>query len=536
MLDISSPPRRDLRLRRGLPPIAHRLIVAVAVAGEIVPAWHAACIDALRSLDGVDVRVVTLGTVRWRPLSGFAAFAGGPAMAPARIALDGGELSGADVVIDLADARPAVDPPFGLWAFRLGRGAEAVPCAREAAAGDATFRIELVRRGSRGARLRSGRFGITYWFPSTLRVALGEAARWPATCVAAVRDGVALEAVPDEAPEPATPRRRVGMLALGAGLASRFGGMVIDTLSEVVEWNVGFVEGGPRAVLSGEPLRVRWLPQPAPLTFLADPFLVERDGLRVLFVEEFSYERNRGVIDALVLDELGAVTRRVRALDLATHLSYPYPVEVDGELYLMPENCAAREVALYRCVRFPDLWERETVVLPFDAVDTTMFAHEGRWWAFCTRYSHGSTLALHAFHAASPRGPWEPHALNPIVVDVACARPGGTPFVVDGVLYRPGQDCTHAYGAGVVIARVDELTPTAYRETVVRRLDGREFGRYADGVHTVSVCGETVAVDGKHVYRDPRKLLWAVRRMRERFARHAPVPAVAPRATTRAHR
>src|SRR6202022_4835217 len=124
----------------------------------------------------------------------------------------------------------------------------------------------------------------------------------------------------------------------------------------------------------------------------------------------------------------------------------------------------------YRCVSFPDRWVRESALFSaFDGVDTTLFPHAGRWWAFCTRYSRGSTLALNAFFADSPRGPWSPHALNPIVVDVSSARPAGQPFTVDGTLYRPGQDCSESYGGGLAIARIDELTPAAYRETIVQR-------------------------------------------------------------------
>jgi hypothetical protein len=297
-------------------------------------------------------------------------------------------------------------------------------------------------------------------------------------------------------------------------------GAAASAVLDVVEWNVGFVDGGAARLLSAEPLNVQWLPRPAPLTFIADPFVAERDGVRALFVETFDYHHGRGTIDALVLDDDDRVVRRRRIIDLATHLSYPYPVEIDGEMYLVPENYEANEVALYRCVEFPDRWEREAALFPaLDGVDTTLFAHAGRWWAFCTRFSRGSTLALNAFHAASPRGPWSPHALNPIVVDVSSARPAGQPFTVDGVLYRPGQDCSESYGGGIVIARIDELTPTAYRETIVQRHSARGFDRWNAGIHTVSFTRGRIVVDGKHVYRDLRNLPGVARKVLARAGR-----------------
>jgi hypothetical protein len=501
--------------------------VAVAVASARVPAWQRDCIAHLRALDGIDVRVVAVPAPAWRAPAGLAARLAGPALLPVDVALEEGGVGDAAMVVDLCGG-VAGDATAGVWSFRLGESDDAtLPFTREIVRGAPTFRIELLRRaGAEYACARAGCFGVMTLYPIGLRVALGEAARWPAIYAAALRDGVSIAA---EAYEPSAPAPAPALPRVVVALAEKVATAVFDQLTEVVEWNVGFVHGGPPALLGDAPLDIQWLPAPEPMTFVADPFVAERDGVRALFVEEFDYARSRGVLEALTLDEHDDVVSRTRILDLPTHLSYPYPLEIDGELYLLPESCAVDEAALYRCVRFPDRWEREAVALPFDAVDTTIFPHEGRWWAFCTRFSRGSTLALHAFHASSPRGPWTAHALNPVVVDVGSARPAGTPFVLGGVLYRPGQDCVRAYGDAVTIARVDELTPTAYRETIVRRLDGRGFGRYAAGAHTVSVCGNTVVVDGKRVYRTLRKTLWAGQRLFGRFRRRsARREAVAP--------
>ena len=117
------------------------------------------------------------------------------------------------------------------------------------------------------------------------------------------------------------------------------------------------------------------------------------------------------------------------------------------------------------------------------------------------------------------RGPWTPHAQNPVVVDVRCARAAGPPFAVDGALYRPGQDCSATYGGAVVIARIDELDPLRYAETIVSRVEAPRTGPYRDGLHTVSVSGDTIVLDGKRRYRDLRYVTrlgpwWKARRER----------------------
>ncbi|MDB5091974.1 MAG: hypothetical protein JWO85_75 [Candidatus Eremiobacteraeota bacterium] len=494
------------------------MIVAVAVESERIAAWQRSCIDALRDAPGVDVRIVRTQAPPRRPLHRFARLLGGAALAPSRVVADAAAtLDDVAIVLDLTSTG-AVDANarHGIWSFRLDRSDDAaLPFAREIAQGAEWVEISLVscRNGSRET-LRSGRFGVGGSYGATLRLALLEAARWPSTMLRALANGVesppALDA-PRSPPTPSLPPLEA--LRFAGALGARAASLLRERFLEVVEWNVGFVEGGPKTLLNGAPLQIRWLPPPAATTFIADPFFVERDGLRVLFVEEFDYRRDRGVVDALVLDANGRIARRVRALDIPTHVSYPYPLEIDGELYLVPENRAGNEVALYRCVRFPDRWERARAIMPAsDAIDTTLFRHDGRWWALCTRVARGENQALFAYHAASIDGPWTPHAMNPVVVDVTSARPAGRPFTVDGVLYRPGQDCSTSYGCGLTIARVDVLTPSEYRETLVRRIEPSASSRYPDGIHTVNFSGALGVVDGKVVRYDWRKLAWIARK------------------------
>ena len=60
-------------------------------------------------------------------------------------------------------------------------------------------------------------------------------------------------------------------------------------------------------------------------------------------------------------------------------------------------------------------------------------------------------------------GPWQPVPGNPVMVDVASARPAGTPFTWGDRLVRPVQDCVGRYGAGLGFAVVDRLDAEASR-------------------------------------------------------------------------
>ena len=506
--------------------------VAVVVAGPAVPAWQSACVRALGALDGVDLEVVVTGGAPAFP-RGLAGRLAGPAFARTRVAPLGARTrvaplgarttsspAACDVVIDLTGIASGLSAPQGRWFFRIGVDGDcAAPFVREIGRGDTTVDVELVRRvDDRDELIRRGRFSVARLYASTLRWALFEAARWPASFVAALRDGRPLDTVPCGPQPRRAPPSTADRIRFALRLALLFGGYFVERLFEISQWNVGLIAGGPRRLLEPGPLDVQWLPRPPAATFIADPFVVERDGRRAIFVEQYTIERDRGVIEAIEVDRGGAIVRRETIIDLPGHLSYPYPLELDGELYLVPESAALGEVASHRCAEFPWRWERGPVLFPaFDGLDTTIFEHDGRWWAMCTRASRGPTLALYAYVADSPRGPWREHALNPIVVDVSSARPAGQPFVVDGVLYRPGQSSADSYGCGLAIARVDALTPETYRETIVRRI--AFGGTYAGGTHTLSFAGDSIAIDGKHRYFELRKPLWGLARMAKRVAR-----------------
>ena len=50
---------------------------------------------------------------------------------------------------------------------------------------------------------------------------------------------------------------------------------------------------------------------------------------------------------------------------------------------MVPESSQNREIALYRCDRFPDRWKREAVLIEgITASDSTLIYHNDRFWMF----------------------------------------------------------------------------------------------------------------------------------------------------------
>jgi len=292
---------------------------------------------------------------------------------------------------------------------------------------------------------------------------------------------------------------RIQQLVCRGRILSRMVAEVYQGLFSHTQWNVGVVEQPIAAFLKGETRApVRWMPAPTRSQFRADPFGTVREGRLTILLEDFSYISNRGTISAMD-PQSGASVPVTIGPQPAVHLSYPYLIELEGRLFCLPEAHQAREVALYEVQRYPDRWRR-VATFPIDTVivDATLFPHEDRWWiAGSEPGTKGASSELHLWHAPAIEGPWAAHPANPVKIDIRSARPAGTPFHHNGILYRPAQDCSKTYGGRVAINEVSLLSPTAFREEVVATVEAYDFGLYREGIHTLSGVGEVTLIDGK---------------------------------------
>jgi hypothetical protein len=84
--------------------------------------------------------------------------------------------------------------------------------------------------------------------------------------------------------------------------------------------------------------------------------------------------------------------------------------------------------------------------------------------------------------------------------DSRTARPAGRPFVLDGTLYRLGQDCYPTYGRAVRAFQVTDISPTTYAEQTVETplVQASGKGWNSNGMHHVDAqqtpTGQWIAV------------------------------------------
>jgi methionyl-tRNA formyltransferase len=224
--------------------------------------------------------------------------------------------------------------------------------------------------------------------------------------------------------------------------------------------------------------------------FWADPFPVVTAGRQFIFVEELQYSSGKGHISVLELDKKGELRGVEPVLEQEHHLSYPFVFEWKGAHFMIPDSGDRRRVEIFRASDFPRGWQLENVLLDnVFAVDATLHEADGVWWMFTNVGEEGTWNhdELHLFHAASPLGPWQPHAMNPVKSDARSARPAGRLFWWKGSLYRPSQDCSGHYGRAVVINKVLRLSPAEYQEVEVSRLEPR-WAPNLLGTHTLNAA------------------------------------------------
>lgn len=513
------------------------LRVGVLCEGMTIPAWQARCLEAVFAVPGVEPALVIVdshernietgdarrrltrprsgGTGRpasrsraLRPVDAGAWLGGLP-----RVRVDAPELSaviasvGLDLLLQIAP-RPApaslvLLAPRGVWSVHSSgnpAGADGTTGYREIVEGSPVTIAELrCRRGSNRETVVIGQAFFRTRSDSHARtvddVLFGAAELAARACrtILAGADPVLPEAPHDDC----TPRKSGrDTFTFAARQRVNFVRGQLAAIALSPQWNVGFVDAPIQRFL--EPsfaARVRWLPKAARGNFLADPFGLPDGSAAEWLVESYDYRTDLGVITAV---EAGRPSGTRSLLPVSTHASYPYLLRHRGEVYCVPQLTDAGGVRIFRAVSYPREWvDAGELIARVDARDPTPFRHGDRWWLAFTDAAEPMT-DLHLWWSDDLFGEWHPHAANPVKIDVRSARPAGTPFVHEGLLYRPAQDCSESYGGGVAICRVDRLTPTEFREEVVRVL--RSFsGRYRRGTHTLSSVGEGTLVDGKRL-------------------------------------
>jgi hypothetical protein len=260
----------------------------------------------------------------------------------------------------------------------------------------------------------------------------------------------------------------------------------LHSLFKPEKWTVAKVQQSQAELLrSGLSGKIEWLPEAPAGEYYADPFGWMENGEPRIIFEHYRYRNNKGHLSLLKRNSIETFVRYEH------HLSYPFVHHSAHGIRIMPECFESGNLLMFD---EQDSATPKVIMKDFIAVDPTLLEHNGKWWLFCTKADIYSNTELFIYHSNSPEGDWQPHANNPVKCDIRSSRPAGTPFKIDGKIYRPAQDCSTTYGAAVAITEITALSETTFSERIVRRIEPQPGWKFNSGLHTVSIIDDSLLV------------------------------------------
>jgi len=252
--------------------------------------------------------------------------------------------------------------------------------------------------------------------------------------------------------------------------------------------------------------------EPPDECYWADPFLIKRDGKHYIFFEEYGFTQRKGFISYIELpsplnqNQLENISSKT-VIDCDYHMSYPFLLEHEGELYMIPESSENHTISLWKCDQFPDTWTKQKdLIKGISAVDSTLVFWNEKWWMFTNVDRTGAGehyTELNIYHADDPiNGEWVAHTQNPVVTDVTRARMAGNFIKLpDGRLIRCNQVIKTYYGEAIGMQEVIELSETQYEEKPYNKIEANWRKDIYRNHHTDSRDGLAVIDACRHVFK-----------------------------------
>jgi len=402
-------------------------------------------------------------------------------------------------------------PKYGVWSYhhddeRKYRGGP--PCFWEIYHGDPVSGAILQRLTDRldgGIILKRGFFGTQRRYQDNLNNVYYGTTEWPAQVATDILNGNAdyVDHPPTKSDAPIY--RAPSLPQITSYNLKSIYSLATTALSGIGHWNIGVLQHSiEESINESFNPEIEWYEYPKEDGFLADPFPITIDDTKYIFVEDFSYPDWKGKISYIEYPDGFRDGDLRTAHEEPEHMSYPYLFEHNDSVYATPEIFESNEIRLYQ-VHSPSNWEfKTTLVEGVEGVDPTIIKHRDRWWMFYTEHSYSNTK-LYIRFADNLTGEWKYHKNNPVKTDIRSSRPGGTPFMEDSELYRPAQTSDGGYGKGIVINKVEKLTPEQYAEKKVSEIQPSEGGLYT-GMHTLSSQGDITLIDNKRRIRNRHAL------------------------------
>ena len=231
----------------------------------------------------------------------------------------------------------------------------------------------------------------------------------------------------------------------------------------------------------------------------ADPFLFKHEEKYYLFFEMFDRLKRKGLLGCREISENGFGKIRI-IYECSNHLSYPYIFEYDGDIFIIPECEQSGELFLLKCVKFPNEWKKEKVLINQRLVDTTPITVEGVNY-FISEIVDDKKVFDRVDLFYEENGQFTECAENPVKTDVNTARCAGKIFNYNGKVIRPSQNCGKYYGEKLNFNEVISISKDSYVERLIKEISVSDIKLNVKnnfvGIHTYNKLDNVEVIDLK---------------------------------------
>jgi hypothetical protein len=268
------------------------------------------------------------------------------------------------------------------------------------------------------------------------------------------------------------------------------------------KWIIGVCRGNLKDIIRSKTFdpNIHWFFKSSTDSFYADPFLLtSKDEIFKILLEEYSFDEHYGKISLMTVDKRFKQKNYKVLLDTKSHLSYPFAISENNKTYIFPES---RKNGKLSCYEYDPVSESVIFlknILDLPLFDSTILKYHGKYWIFATLYENVSEYKLHVFFSDNLLGPYIPHPSNPVKGGLNGTRSAGNFIEVDGMIYRPTQNCEEEYGKSITINKVTELNELnvveeLYMTICINKRNINNFGMHT--IHTINAMDDLIVVDG----------------------------------------
>lgn len=269
------------------------------------------------------------------------------------------------------------------------------------------------------------------------------------------------------------------------------------------KWIIGVCQDNIKDVIRNKTFdpKIKWLFKNSFDKIHADPFLlVSEDEYIKILLEELKSESDYGKIVLLTLDKAFKQINRKVLLDTKSHLSYPFVFREENKIFVFPEARRSGKLSCYEYDSASESLNFVKDILEFPLLDSTILKHTDKYWIFGTLSENVSDYKLYVFYSDSLLGPYVQHPNNPVKSGLDGTRSAGNFIEVDGIIYRPSQNCQNEYGESITISRLTELDEKNVVEEphmTIYMDENKSSNKGMHKIHTINVLDKYIVVDGK---------------------------------------